>query len=601
MGMVNAVVPTPSSRRRARVGARDPHQSPPRSGCSSSPFNLCDDGLVGQQLFAGEPPRLACWTTKPAGAATPSRNRPRDSRGSVALLRRASARSRRRRAFAAACSDTTVTSAPAMRATRATTSPLRRSRRSPPDAAPGRRARRSPPPPDDADPLCANGGTDRCLNYPPGLCPDLASGGACTVRFAGFARPRRELRAGRQTSMGPDAVLPLTLAATSDDVSITVSRPPATRSSPRSSPPTYRGQPTRRLSCVSRSSSIGGIGVLRVSRRPRQAATRSSSAPCSARRWAWSPPSPPRVPGHPATSAPASRSRRRPPSPSTPHLLQHRRPRDVVRLQQPGLPRLGRRGGSASPSADAHVTVNVAGDGMEDPTSRSPACAASRPTSSPAATPASPRRALRNLPPAPTAPSSTTARWRAPTTLNVTVTTAAPTPPAPPRVAPASRCPRATPRRSTSTTSRRAIPCASPRAGQRLLHLRGAEAGPATCSSTSPPTPRAATSPSRSPARAAATPGERAVAPFDHSANSVWGRCAGLTPGRTYTVRGRHLRGRSAGSSQRPQCASPRRPRRRDGQHHLRHGLPCSRRAASSSRGPPTGRPPSPRPSAPPR
>jgi naphthoate synthase len=64
MGAVNAVVPhaeletTAASRGRSASWRR----ARPRFGCSSTRSTSCDDGLVGQQLFAGEATRLAYQT-----------------------------------------------------------------------------------------------------------------------------------------------------------------------------------------------------------------------------------------------------------------------------------------------------------------------------------------------------------------------------------------------------------------------------------------------------------------------------------------------------------------------------------------------------------
>jgi naphthoate synthase len=62
MGAVNAVVPHADLERVALQWAAEVNaKAPPRSACSST-FNLVDDGLVGQQLFAGEATRLAYGT-----------------------------------------------------------------------------------------------------------------------------------------------------------------------------------------------------------------------------------------------------------------------------------------------------------------------------------------------------------------------------------------------------------------------------------------------------------------------------------------------------------------------------------------------------------
>ena len=62
--MVNAVVPHAELEAdRAAVGRRRSTASRrPRSGCSSTRSTCIDDGLVGQQLFAGEATRLAYMT-----------------------------------------------------------------------------------------------------------------------------------------------------------------------------------------------------------------------------------------------------------------------------------------------------------------------------------------------------------------------------------------------------------------------------------------------------------------------------------------------------------------------------------------------------------
>ncbi len=127
-----------------------------------------------------------------------------------------------------------------------------------PDAAPD-----VPPPPDDVDLACPNNAVDRCLNYPPGPCPDLASGMGRTVRFAGFGHDHTVSCAGRMTGMGPDAVLPLTVRQTSD-VNITVV--PATGDTVvvALAPARRCGDAMSELQCINGSSSIGGIAVVRA-------------------------------------------------------------------------------------------------------------------------------------------------------------------------------------------------------------------------------------------------------------------------------------------------------------------------------------------------
>jgi naphthoate synthase len=60
MGMVNAVVPHAELERVALEWAREVNEkSPTAQRMLKYAFNLIDDGLVGQQLFAGEATRLA--------------------------------------------------------------------------------------------------------------------------------------------------------------------------------------------------------------------------------------------------------------------------------------------------------------------------------------------------------------------------------------------------------------------------------------------------------------------------------------------------------------------------------------------------------------
>jgi naphthoate synthase len=63
MGMVNAVVPHADLERVALEWAREMLQkSPTAMRMLKFGFNMIDDGLVGQQLFAGEATRLAYGT-----------------------------------------------------------------------------------------------------------------------------------------------------------------------------------------------------------------------------------------------------------------------------------------------------------------------------------------------------------------------------------------------------------------------------------------------------------------------------------------------------------------------------------------------------------
>jgi naphthoate synthase len=63
MGMVNAVVPHADLERTALEWARRVNgKSPTAQRMLKFAFNLVDDGLVGQQVFAGEATRLAYMT-----------------------------------------------------------------------------------------------------------------------------------------------------------------------------------------------------------------------------------------------------------------------------------------------------------------------------------------------------------------------------------------------------------------------------------------------------------------------------------------------------------------------------------------------------------
>ena len=71
MGMVNAVVPHAELERIALEWAAEVNgKSPTAQRMLKYSFNLIDDGLVGQQLFAGEATRLAYMTDE----ATEGRN-----------------------------------------------------------------------------------------------------------------------------------------------------------------------------------------------------------------------------------------------------------------------------------------------------------------------------------------------------------------------------------------------------------------------------------------------------------------------------------------------------------------------------------------------
>lgn len=129
---------------------------------------------------------------------------------------------------------------------------------------------RRPPrdlPPDDVDPACANGATDRCLATPPGPCADLSDGTEHTVHFTGFSQDDAPSCTGAQTSMGPDAVLPLRLDHTSD-VSITAVTGTSDTVVVALYPADGCGDRTQELQCVNGSNSIGGIATFRASALP---------------------------------------------------------------------------------------------------------------------------------------------------------------------------------------------------------------------------------------------------------------------------------------------------------------------------------------------
>ncbi len=118
-------------------------------------------------------------------------------------------------------------------------------------------------PPDDVDPTCALGAMEACLSHPPGPCPDLSDGVERTVQLRGFVHDLTLSCAGRMTSVGPDAVLPLRVAETSDVVvsavadtgdTAVIALYPAARC----------GDRTAELECNNASSAIGGIATFRA-------------------------------------------------------------------------------------------------------------------------------------------------------------------------------------------------------------------------------------------------------------------------------------------------------------------------------------------------
>ncbi|WP_422678010.1 enoyl-CoA hydratase-related protein [Blastococcus brunescens] len=89
MGMVNRVVPHAELEATALDwGRRIVAKSPTAQRMLKYSFNLIDDGLVGQQLFAGRPPGWPTWPRRPSRAVTPSsRGANRTSPASLACLK----------------------------------------------------------------------------------------------------------------------------------------------------------------------------------------------------------------------------------------------------------------------------------------------------------------------------------------------------------------------------------------------------------------------------------------------------------------------------------------------------------------------------------
>lgn len=117
--------------------------------------------------------------------------------------------------------------------------------------------------PDDVDPSCAANATDRCLDFPPGPCANLADGRERAVSFQGFSRNHTVSCNSRTPFMGPDAVLPLTLAQASD---VAVTAAPGTGDNVIVAlyPADGCGEPAREITCVNASGSIGGIATFRA-------------------------------------------------------------------------------------------------------------------------------------------------------------------------------------------------------------------------------------------------------------------------------------------------------------------------------------------------
>jgi len=118
-------------------------------------------------------------------------------------------------------------------------------------------------PPDDVDPTCALGAMETCLGRPPGPCPDLSDGVERTVNLGSFVHDVTLSCAGRMTSIGPDALLPLHVTETSDVVVSAVANTGDTAVIALY-PAARCGEPTAELECNNASSAIGGIATFRA-------------------------------------------------------------------------------------------------------------------------------------------------------------------------------------------------------------------------------------------------------------------------------------------------------------------------------------------------
>ncbi len=396
-----------------------------------------------------------------------------------------------------------------------------------------------PPPPDDVDQACANNAVDRCLNYPPGPCADLANGLGRTVRFTGFAHDHTVSCAGRMTGMGPDAVLPLTIRRTSD-VNITVVPAAGDTVVVAIAPASRCGDPRGELQCINGSSAIGGIAVARASSLPpgdyEVIVASVNGSPASVT--AVVNPSLPRTAGDLCPGVVVT--------PDGPPVTMNTRtffstPDHGTTCGYFGNNGLGWVDGvfSFTTAATRDVTVNVAGDGAEDLHVELSSVCGSRAYVIPGCDSGNPaRRVVHNLP---------AGTWYATVdylpmsrpdhTLTATVTTAPPTPPGP-----ASRCPGV----SLAEGVTASLDADTLVAGPELACLSNQRVS-GFLSFTAPSTPgdvlvNVATSDARSNAGLALRApcdGDMTgscVGPLDRAASSVWARYHGLTAGQTYFI-----------------------------------------------------------------
>lgn len=397
-----------------------------------------------------------------------------------------------------------------------------------------------PLPPDDVDRSCANNAVDRCLNYPPGPCADLANGMGRTVRFTGFAHDHTVSCAGRMTSMGPDAVLPLTVRRTSD-VNITVVPSTGDTVVVALAPANRCGDPRSELQCINGSSAIGGIAVARAASVPPGdyevivGSVNGSPAQVSA---ALSP-SLPRAPGDLCPGIPIT--------PDGPAVMMDTRsffstPDHGTTCGYYSNSGLGWVDGvfAFTTTETRDVTVTVEGTGDEPVNVELSSVCGSRAYLIAGCDSGNPaRRVAHNLP---------AGTWyavvdylpmrRADHVLTARVTTAPPTPPGP-----ASRCPGvvAAQNLTVSLEADTLVPgpelmCLSnQRVSGFLSFVAPTEPGDVLVNVSTSDLRSNAAFALRSPCDAESTTGA-CVGPLDRAASSVWGRYRDLVPGQTYFI-----------------------------------------------------------------